>query len=167
MMMIHKALPLAFSSLLLFACTPGGGDPDHGPEAEACEHLEEGPAESVTAGADFSSAPDIREEHTRFDVTLIDQGGQNGGSVTYAAAKAGDYLFFLSENVPVAFYDSDGNEVAIEATEEGSEVCDLIAKSHLVKLAVGTFEVRFGPTDVSEVRLVVEMAGEHGEHEHE
>lgn len=156
------SLTCAALALALAACTPpeGGGDAGEqaSPEEEACEHLAEGPSSAVTAAADLDGAPDISEAHRRYDVTLIPVDGGNGGSVAYAAAEEGDYLIFLGADVSLSVFDSSGAEVTLEASGRGSEHCGEIAAHHTVELGVGTYELVFGPTDETEVRVVVEHA---------
>lgn len=138
------------------------GHEEHDVEVELCEHMAEGPVEAVTAGADLAGAPDVSEEHTRFDVALIDDGNNMfEGSASFAADEDGEFFVALDADVPLAFFDGSGNAITIEATEDGSDVCDDVGVIHTIDLAVGTVELRFGPTGAAEVRVVIEHGGEH------
>lgn len=162
--MKHLISALSLGALVFgAACAPGPESEHGGPEAEACEHLQEGPSSSHTAGTDFDGAPDISEPHLRHDVSLIEIVDGNGGSVAYAAGEAGELYVFLSADIPLAVYDSSGSPIAIAASEQGSELCDEVAARHLVGVEVGTYELRFGPTEATEVSVVIEPASEAAE----
>lgn len=171
--MIRRFVPFAALSLSLVAC----GDDDHGHEhgegehaleEEACEHLANGPFADISANADVDGElENAAVEHTRVDIALVELvSGGYGGYVEFAAETAADFVFFLSDDVPMMVFDSAGNEVEIEATEVGSEECADIAVSHTVELEVGTYSLFFGPNDTEiTVGMVHEAAG--AEHEHE
>ena len=158
-------------ALLLAACGDDDHNHDHdgeehGAEEEACEHLAEGPFAEVTAtDASDSDPPSIAVEHTRVNVALTAIEGGNGGFVTFPATEAAEFIFFLSDDVPVEIFDPMGNEVIPELTEMGSELCDDIAIAHHVDLEIGTYTLLLGPTDVTSVGIVHEEAG--AEHDHE
>jgi hypothetical protein len=149
------------------ACASDGGSEDAGheeedPAAEACEHMVDGPNENHTAtlAAPF---PTVNTEHTRHDVTLVDDAGEYRGTVQYEVSAEADYLVFLDRDVPLAFFDSSGNALAVEQSEPVDECEDVVIVKH-VPLAVGTVELRFGPTTESTVRLVIEAGGEGHDH---
>lgn len=137
-------------SLLFTAC--GAGEPD--PDAEFCEHLQEGPASAVTAAT--MSPPAIAADHTRYDVTLTDVTGGKGGQVTFAADEATDFIFAFNKDVPVAFKKSDGTAITPEETVKTSTGCTDIAAKYTVPLEVGTVTLDFGPTTETQVGIVVE-----------
>lgn len=145
------------AALVVLASACGGPAPIK--DAEACEHLNEGPNEAVTATATASGAPSINTEHTRFDVTFVDVTGGKGGSVSYAAAHEAHHVIFLNEDVPVKVTSSAGADVAITSSEPSD--CSAVKARHEVPLAVGTYTLTFGPTDKASVRLVIE-AEKHG-----
>lgn len=152
----------------LSSCATDGVDEDagheeeHDPAEEACEHMEEGPTATHTATLN-APFPDVSAEHTRHDVTLIDDGGQNGGSVALEIPEAGEHLVFLDRDVPVTFLDVGGTPIDVEL-DEPVDLCDVVARQKHVEFAVGTVEIRFGPTTETFVRLVVEESDE--EHDH-
>jgi len=164
--MIKTTWTVGFA-LALSACATDGVDEDagheeeHDPAEEACEHMEEGPSAAHTATL-VAPYPDVSAEHTRHDVTLVDDGGQNGGAVVVEIEEAGDYIVFLDKDMPVAFLDASGNALTIEH-DEPVDLCDAVARQKHVEFAVGSVEIRFGPTTETNVRLVVEEGGE-GDH---
>lgn len=155
----------ALAILALVACDDHDHDHDHeDPTAEACEHAADGPFQPVNA-AEADAAPAIQSyEHTRVDITLLAGADGNGGSVSFNVVEAGDYVFFLTADVPLAF-DDDSGAVEVEETAV-VDLCDAVAVSHTVELAPGVVTLTFGPTDATEVGLVFEMGGEH-DHDHE
>lgn len=168
--------PLA--AMLLLACSDdtggGGGGTGSGtggaaPEdldAEACEHYVEGPFVQHTATEAVEDASDISAEHTAHAITLIELAGANGGYVSLQAPSAGDYVFFLDQDVPLSVQSSAGSDVLIEESCDPSAcsaTCGLVKGKHVVELAVGTYYLELGPTDLASVHLVHEVLG--GEHE--
>jgi hypothetical protein len=149
------------SSALFLGC---GGDKENA-DSEACEHLQEGPATSITATAAATGAPAVSNDHRRYDITLTDVTGGKGGTVSFAAAEAVDYILFTSADVPVIVKDTGGTTVAPEASVKSSSACTEIKGRHTVPLSVGTHTLTFGPTTATSVSLVIEEAG--GDHEHE
>lgn len=150
--MKHVVAVLAVT--LLAAC---GGPPEkESINAEACEHLKQGPSSAVTATTAAAGAPNVSEAHQRFDVTLVDVTGGKGGAVSYSSGAEGDLILFLSESVPLKVSDSAGADVAMEATVTSIAECDEVKARHTVPVAVGTYTLTFGPTTVSTVQLVAE-----------
>ena len=145
------------------ADSSGGAHHVEDPSVEACEHTKDGPFADVTAGLDASTAPDATHEHTSVRVTLDEAGGQYAGGVSYAAAEAGDFVIFLTRDVPLTIASSSGDAVAIEATA-AVDACTDVAVAHTVELEVGTYHLTLGPTTEASVGIVVEHAG--GGHEH-
>jgi hypothetical protein len=138
--------------VVALACAPAEPSPDE----ELCEHMAEGPAIAVTAGADLDGAPDVSDEHTRYDVAVDDE-----GVVAYASAEATELLVALGEDVDVTFLQGDV-ELAIEESR-GSDACEEVGRVHLIDVEVGTVEIRLGPTDATEVSIVIEHAAHEDE----
>lgn len=140
---------------------------EHGDvDEEACAHMANGPNTSVAAVADIGGAlEDATAEHTRVDVTLaMDFEGQNGGYVRYEAAEAGDFVFFVDSDVAIALYDDADAEVPFEETGVMVDTCAEVAVKHVAELEAGaSYKIELGPTDATEVRLVIEHGGEHEE----
>jgi hypothetical protein len=147
------------SFVLAAACGDDSTEPSL--EEEACEHLQEGPAVARTATAAAAGAPAVSNDHMRYDVALVDVTGGKGGFITFAAAEAGDYVFFFSADVPLAVTTSAGQPVTIAGGETGSDLCTELARSYDVPLTVGTFNLQLGPTSATSVSIVVEEEGEH------
>jgi hypothetical protein len=144
-------------ALGLAACGDSHDD-DPDPDAEACEHLQEGPFHDRTAGADADdSAPQIAADHAAYRVTIP----AGGGFVRFAAPAAGDHGFYLSEAVAVTFRDGAGTPIAPEETLTSIAACQEVAVKHVVELAVGTVFLELAD-DAARVDLVVEPL----DHEH-
>lgn len=164
-------------SLALFACGDETNDAVHAeetPEGEACEHLADGPFEAITAVENplTPDPPNAAIEHTRVDISFVDisgstpntEDGSFGGTVAFEAAEAAEYLFFLSEAVPLSVFDATaGVFIPVEEEVVGSDLCSEIAVTHTYDLEVGTYLLTFGPTDVFETGMVHEEAGGHTE----
>jgi hypothetical protein len=156
-----------------------GGAPTVSLDAEACEHMTEGPFIDVTAGASASAAPDVSAEHTSHRIALVAHGAAGGGGgggsgggggggtaasprggyVSLAVPNAGDVVLFVDADVPLSVQDATGSDVAVEDSCDPSACstdCDLLKGRHTVELGVGTYALRFGPTDIASVALVHE-----------
>jgi hypothetical protein len=147
------------SSALLVAC----GEEENA-DSEACEHLKEGPASSITASASGTGAPAVSNDHRRYDIALVDVTGGKGGSVTFAAAEGADYILFTGADVPVVVKNSSGATVSPEESVKTSSACTEIKGRHTIPMSVGTYTLTFGPTAATSVSLIVEEAG--NDHEH-
>lgn len=146
----------------------GCGDDHHDHASageEACEHLENGPVRSITAGVDAASAPDASEGHSRYDVTLVQIAGQPGGFVKVAIADAGEHILFFDQDVALVVTDAGGAPVVTTRTV-GDADCDRVAVAFTMDLAVGTHTLALTPTSATttSVSLVLERAVE--EHSH-
>jgi hypothetical protein len=161
-MRVNPSLSVALSFALtsaLWGC--GGDDHDpHDPDEEACEHLADGPATAVTASDTTALAPQVSNDHRRYDVTLIEVTGGNGGFVSFNAAEAADYVVFFDANVPLAVTDSSGGEVEIEDSATSSETCAEIAGRHVIPFTVGTHYLELGPSPLDAVGIVIEELGD-------
>jgi hypothetical protein len=152
----------SFPALFLLAATAACGEDEPGIDAEACEHLQEGPYTSVTASAvRDDTAPRVAPDHMAYTVALA------AGAVTYvafAAAEATDYVVYLDKPVPFQVLDAAGAMVTLEASEPSSPGCAAIRGKHTFPLPVGTAYFGLGPSMGMPVNLVVEEAGDHDEH---
>jgi len=151
------------STSLLVGCS---GEEEESADTEGCAHLQNGPAATVTATATASGAPAVSNDHKRYDITLVDVSGQKGGSVTFAASEATDYVFFLNADVAFSVANSSGQPVAIEESATSSSECGDIKGRHVVPLSVGTYTLTFGPTSATSVSVVIEEAAHEHDHEH-
>ncbi|MBE4751958.1 hypothetical protein G4177_27705 [Corallococcus sp. ZKHCc1 1396] len=155
---------LLSASLLVSACGDDAEVEGSGDE-EGCEHLQEGPAVSVTAVAS-GAGPAVSNNHSRYDITLVDVAGGKGGAVSFAVSEATDYILFTNAPVPVKVTNGSGATVEFEESTNSSETCTDIQGRHVVPLTVGTHTLTFGPSTLSSVSLVIEEGGEH-DHDHE
>lgn len=148
---------LSFSVLLLLtAC----GEPPPSGDAEACEHLADGPSVAVTAAASGEGGA-ISDDHRRYDITLPATTGGFGGRVHFAAEEAGDFVFFFNRTVSAAYRAAtDGAATAVEDRQTSGLSCAEIGQRDVVPLAVGTWVLDIGPTDSAELSVVVENAAE-------
>lgn len=145
------------SAALLAGCAPAVSDF----EKDGCEHLKEGPAKAVTATATANGAPDVSDEHTRFDIALVDVSGGKGGTVIFRAGAEKDYAFTLGADVTLKVKDSSGAEVAFEESAKSSSACTELKALHVAELKAGSHTLEFGPTSQTSVSLVVVEGGEH------
>lgn len=156
-------------NLLVWTAACGGDDHDEiDPALDACEHMIEGPNQAITAASDAGSdAPDTAPDHTRFDIALSQPGDPENdqvenGQVDLVIARAGEHILYLDQEVPITVLGPDGSELPVQTTERNVEACvevDLVG--HTFDLEVGTHTLRFGPTDRTQVRMVVIAAGDH------
>ena len=156
------------AGLLAFAgCDDHDDEHGHGGEtlglgAEACEHTNEGPFVDVDATLDTTDAPSLAFPHTATRVAIADADAKH--YVRFNADEAGEYIFFVSADVPVEILDNDGNLIEIEATGGVDECAEVVAQ-HTVDLTVGSVLVAFGPTSEGTLSVVVEH--HEGEHDHD
>jgi hypothetical protein len=111
---------------------------DEGLGVDACEHLEGGPIKAVTAGADAASATAAGDEHTRYDVALVDVGADSGGFLSVAVADAGEHVLFFDEDVTLVVTDGTGATVATTKATSDAD-CDLVKTAYTVDFSVGTY----------------------------
>ena len=157
----------SFAPLLLIVSAAlglaGCGGDDHeeeNPNAEACEHMKQGPPAALTAGADFLiTAPKINSDHKRYDVTLVDVPGGKGGYLTFAVAHAGDYIFYSSAPVIMTVKTPAMADVAAESSATGIPECTEVKGRQVHDLAVGTYVLVVAPQSLNQVSLVVEESG--------
>jgi hypothetical protein len=133
-------------------------------EAEACEHLEEGPFEPLVATADPDSAPTGDQTHVSYELTLLpDEGGSFGGFVAFESAEGGEHYVFSDAEVELSF--SNGGALAVTSKCEGSpcsETCGLIARRYQLDLPPGRTIIEVRGASTAQVSLLVEA----GEHDH-
>ena len=166
----------ALFPLTLLACADES-DPapaEETPEAEACEHLAEGPFEAITAVESpmIPDPPNAAVEHTRVDISFVDisastpnaEGGDFGGTVAFEATEAAEFLFFFSDAVPLSVFDATaGVFIPLEEEVLGSDLCSELAATHTYDLEVGTYLLTFEPTKLTKVKMVHEEAGKHAD----
>jgi hypothetical protein len=152
---------LLSTGLLSAALFTGCGSAISDFEKDGCEHLKDGPAKAVTATSAVTGAPDVSDEHTRFDIALVDVSGGKGGTVIYRAGAQKDFGFILNQDVTLKVKDSAGAEVAFEETAKNSSACTELKAKYVAGLKAGSHTLEFGPTTQASVSLVVVEGGEH------
>lgn len=137
------------------------------PEAdlEACEHMNNGPAVTVTASLDAKAAPDVSAGHKRYDIALIQENGQYAGKVLYNSNEEANYVFFFDQDVKLEVRDDQDAVVEFEATASFSTACGKVKARYELPLGVGFYTLHLGPTAASTVSLVVEESA-HEDHDH-
>jgi hypothetical protein len=151
-----QLIPILILAVVPVAC---GDDHDENPNEEACEHFEMGPSIAVTAAAEFSTdAPKINDNHTRYDVTLVDVAGVKGGFVSFAASKAGDTIFFTNAPVQLTVTSSTMAEVGVKSSQAMVAECSAVKGRHVYPLQVGTYVIGIGGAMGDMVSFVVESA---------
>jgi len=140
-----------------------GGHEHEDIDVEGCEHLEEGPAVSVVATAEDETAPVIAPDHKRYDITFLDGVAGKVGKAKIEVV-AGDYVFFMNADTPLALKALATGAVAVpRAAVKSSKSCSAIRARYTVGFAsVGTYLLDFGPTTLSSVGMVIE----HSAHDH-
>jgi hypothetical protein len=134
-------------------------------DVDACEHLQEGPASTITASANETGAPLVSNDHRRYDISLIDGTDGKGGSVSFAVTEANNYTLFLNGEVKVNLKDANGQRIEVVASGTGSSECSEIKRLHMFELPVGTYSLTFGPTTAGSVSLVIVEAAHEDDHE--
>ena len=163
---LHLTIALSLS-LFAIACGESddhdhAGHSDMSLEAEACEHMADGPATAVTAGTSEAEATDTSADdwkHKRVDVTLSDDGnGGFWGFVTYEATEAAEYVFFTSGELTLQI-----NGVDAEATNAVAECTD-VANGLVFDLTVGEHVVFITSASQTVSLVAEEAAGDHSDH---
>jgi hypothetical protein len=131
---------------------------DESPEAEACEHLSDGPAQAVLAVAaeEVAGLPDISKSHTRFDVTLPGDAGKLAGYVKFVSTKSGDTLLVANADVPMQLVDGTGAAVQPKSEATSQAGCAAVKRRAVYTLGVATYRLKLGPTATSTVGLLFE-----------
>jgi hypothetical protein len=157
-MRAHRRILGALTALSLSALGCGGEDHhEENPNAEACEHLQEADAPvAITAAATSSpTAPAVRADHARYDVTTVAVAGGKGGYLTFASAAAGDYIFFASAPVQLTVKNPAGADIAAESSATSIPECSEVKGRYVYPLQVGTHILGIS-TSADEVSFVVE-----------
>ena len=142
-----------------------GGSDEHthgNRNEEACEHLEMGPMVAITAAtASSATAPRINNDHQRYDVSLVDVAGAKGGFVTFAAAKAGEFIVYTGATVQLAVTHSVGATVMSESWMASIAEWALVKGRNVYDLAVGTYVIGISGAPADKVSFVVEESDAH------
>ena len=172
-------VPALALALALPACDDHGHDDDHdhdhgdaagghaaaeGVEAEACEHLAEGPAVPVAAAAvSAAGAPAVSDDHTRYDITLSAAEGGASGVVEFASEAAGEHSFFFNAEVGLQVTGPDGTVLTADHTHTSSTLCSDIKLWAVYDLDVGTSALQLTTPQPGPVALVIEAGHGHAQ----
>lgn len=160
-------LPIAISfTLAATACDAH----DHGhesPAVDACGHFANGPAAPLTASPDAGTAPLAPELHTRYDVTLVDVGGSNGGFVSFAVSEASEYNVFLGADVTAELALVASGVITPEAEGTTDADCAAVARWYTWDLAIGTYVLELDAVSASTAAVgFVRNTSDHDDHDH-
>ncbi len=137
---------------------------NHDGEEHVCVHFESGPEVDVTAIGDAAGTlPETFQEHTRIDVTM--PADADTAYVQWTSEEAGEFIFWMSEDVPVVLIDA-GTEIMPEESGGAAMGCETLAKAHKTfDVEAKAYVLKIGPaTAGATVQFSAEHAGEHGEH---
>lgn len=159
MFVLRNATIVLMLGVVVGGCEDGH-DHDHAdesPEAEACEHLSEGPATALTANTtDDGDSADVSKSHTRYDLTLPGEAEKKGGYAKFISPQAGDYLLVMNGEVPVQLLDLQGNAVEPKSAGSALDGCSAVRRQAVYTLGVATYRLKLGPTSASSVGLLFE-----------
>lgn len=124
-------------------------------EKEACDHLANGPEQIITAAEAFSEATELKADHRRYLVNLIDIGGSLGGFVRWTLPSDRGQLVLFNENLPVKFFSADMVE-RLPATRQRTGRCPEIQLRFEFPAGTPPLIVSFQPTNKQAVGIVLE-----------
>ncbi|WP_224246267.1 hypothetical protein [Hyalangium gracile] len=138
-------------------------DPDYKPRegfdfgddgVHACWHVDNGPYATVTASE--SRMPRADAFHTLYTVNLRPvEGGQYTGTFQFKAFGTGDFIVYLSQNVPFAV--REGERVVASVAEKPTTACSGL--QHMIGLELTervVYTFTLGPTSLEQLRMVTE-----------
>lgn len=127
---------------------------DFGDEGEhACWHVDNGPYGTVTASE--SRTPSVDAFHTLYTVKLRPVGEQYTGTFQFKAFATGDFIVYLSQQVPLTVREAD--QVVSPVGEKATTTCEGLR--HMVGLELTdkvTYTFTLGPTSLQQLRMVTE-----------
>lgn len=128
-------------------------------DEEGCDHLQQGPFVDITAGADTTSATEIKADHKAYRVGLT--AGQ-AGFVKLVTSAMGDHVLFLDANLTLELQDAQGTALSITSSATSIAACAEVKGWHIFELpGAGTYLLKLGPgpdTTATQVILVIEHA---------
>jgi hypothetical protein len=158
------ASSFALAVTLVTACDDHDHDHDHeDPAAEACEHLG-GPPTPVTATATATGTAEVKADHKRYEVKLLDAGGGKAGVVSFNSAKTGHMLVFLSADVSLAVKTSTNLDATLNETKKTGLACPALKASYEYEVGVGRYDLTFGGTGNTTDTVGVVIEAEQHEH---
>lgn len=129
---------------------------------DGCEHMINGPGAALTAIAELTGdAPDLVEDHVRYEIILAGDAAPYGGHVDLIMDEQGEFVIFLSPDVPLTVFDSSGEDVPPEAIDTDVKECAEVSAGYTFDFGVGTYRLSLGPSDEAQVQVVVvDVAGD-------
>ncbi len=143
-----RLLPFLVLGFLATGCDPEGEFGAEDLDEEACVELQTGQAMPINAATQASSAPSVTRDD-RHDINIADT-----GFVTYIST-GGLTVFFLDTSVPFSVQATNGSQSLFLETNTVTPACTDVVDRHEVDLPGGTYNLEFGPTVESQVRLVI------------
>lgn len=144
---------------LLSACSGDDTDTDPGAltlEERFCEVLGRQATRFEAATLELDAAAEVAAEEERIDITLRDTGGGLGGYVGLPLQDV-TYTFGFGADVPVEAVESTGSPLFWEEEVSGGP-CPELAGTRSVVVGGRSVRLRFGPTEVETLGLVVSSA---------
>ncbi|WP_224368402.1 hypothetical protein [Hyalangium versicolor] len=137
-------------------------DPDYVPRdgfdfgddgVHACWHVDNGPYATVSASE--SRTPRVDAFHTLYTVNLRPVDGQYTGTFQFKAFGTGDFIVYLSQNVPFAV--REGDRVIDIIAEKPTTACTGLQHMLGLELTEGViYTFTLGPTSLDQLRMVTE-----------
>lgn len=126
-------------------------------DEEGCEHLMDTGGMSITAAMVGDNAPPtVDDDHTRYNIQLPSVGGGDNQGVVEFQTTAGVFVFFVDQNVPFEVQSTAGATIAAASRDTSSPACTLVRGRFEYNLPIGTYFVVIGPTQQSEIGMVIE-----------
>lgn len=122
-------------------------------DLHACWHVDNGPYGTVTASPD--RLPRVDAFHTLYTLNLRQVDGAYTGTFQFKAFATGDFIVYLSQNVPFAVHEGE-KPVSIIA-EQPTQACTGL--QHMLGLELTdkvTYTFTVGPTSLPQLRMVTE-----------
>lgn len=151
----------AAGAAVLMSCTHSH---DHGADykADACKHMQDGPARSVAAAESRTDdLPDVGAAHTRFDIALANVSGSREGFVAFEADEEADFHFALSGEATLEITDAAGAVMPREGAVDTEGGCGEVKAIHTYELEPGRYVLHFQSGNEVSVSLVTVEGGVH------
>ena len=123
----------------------------------ACGHTIDGPFASVEGAPTAGAAPELRNTHTAYAVSLTASGDGHSGWARFRPRVAGRYAFYIEGNAPLSVSGGDERALCAVAAHTVPE-CERLNEVWLYDLAAQRdFSLKLGPTPPSTVTVVIEQ----------
>lgn len=152
-------LPLLLAAVAV-NCGDEHDDHEADPAVDGCEHMIEGPSETVVASGTAEGAPSVSAPHRRYDIALTN----GAGFVSFEADEEAEFYFFLNGAIDLAMSDADDQPIVAEEELTSVDDCSEVAAGAVYDLEAGTYTLHFTGGG-NEIQLVPFEATEH-DHDH-